>query len=146
MPGLVRPAQPRKWSAQPHFIAIGSSEAAGYLENEEASNQREVGFIGVIGFSQGVVRRGLKCIFYAVRIACAYGGAMKRGYRGKARKRAVKLTLNEDLLHQAKSMTDNLSGIVESLLWEFVALETTVAVWNDFDARIGSFADEYSSL
>jgi antitoxin CcdA len=83
---------------------------------------------------------------------------MKRGYRGKARKRAVKLTLNEDLLLQAKRMTDNLSGVVESFLWEFVArkqkrrmakakaLETGVVAWNNFNAKIGSFADEYSSL
>jgi antitoxin CcdA len=75
-----------------------------------------------------------------------------------ARKRAVNLTLNEDLVSQAKSMTDNLSAVVETLLAEFVnrerrerlqkskALEATVAVWNRFNSKSGSIADEYSSL
>jgi antitoxin CcdA len=45
---------------------------------------------------------------------------MKTGFNGAARKRPVNLTLNEDLVSQAKSMTDNLSGVVESLLSEFV--------------------------
>lgn len=83
---------------------------------------------------------------------------MKHGYRVEARKRPVNLTLNEDLVQQAKGMTNNLSGVVESLLSDFVAheqkhrlaearaIEATVAVWNDFSAKIGSFADEYSSL
>ncbi len=83
---------------------------------------------------------------------------MKHGYKVQGRKRPVNLTLSEDLVQQAKGMTDNLSGVVESLLSDFVAqeqrhrlakakaLETTIAVWNDFDAKIGSFADEYSSL
>jgi antitoxin CcdA len=83
---------------------------------------------------------------------------MKHGYNVEARKRPVNLTLNEELVQQAKGMTDNLSGVVETLLSDFVAqeqrhrlakskiLETTVAVWNDFNAKIGSFADEYSSL
>ena len=76
----------------------------------------------------------------------------------KARKRPVNLTLNEDLVTQAKSMTDNLSGVVESLLAEFVARESrerlaktqaaeaAVAVWNRFNSDSGSIADEYSSL
>jgi antitoxin CcdA len=34
---------------------------------------------------------------------------------------AVNLTLNEDLVTQAKSLTDNLSGVVESLLSGYVA-------------------------
>ena len=82
---------------------------------------------------------------------------MKNGYKAEARKRPVNLTLNEDLVQQAKGMTDNLSGVVESLLADFVAqehrrrlakaktLETTIAVWNDFNTKVGSFADEYSS-
>ena len=75
-----------------------------------------------------------------------------------ARKRAVNLTLNEDLVSQVKSMTDNLSAVVETLLAEFVnrerrerlqrskALEATVDVWNRFNSKSGSIADEYSSL
>ena len=74
------------------------------------------------------------------------------------RKRPVNLTLNENLVIEAKSMTDNLSAVVESLLSEYVArerrerlkkasvLEATVAAWNKFNADVGCIADEYSSL
>ncbi len=83
---------------------------------------------------------------------------MKTGYNAEARKRAVNLTLNEDLVIQAREMAGNLSGVVESLLAEYVeqegrrrlakgrALEATVAIWNDFDEHRGSFADQYSTL
>ncbi|MHB9119456.1 MAG: type II toxin-antitoxin system CcdA family antitoxin [Burkholderiales bacterium] len=55
-------------------------------------------------------------------------------------------------------MTDNLSAVVESLLANFVeherqqrfakakTVEATIATWNDFNAQLGSFADEYSTL
>jgi antitoxin CcdA len=55
-------------------------------------------------------------------------------------------------------MTDNLSGVVESLLWDFVerenrerlakskVVEETVAAWNQFNVQSGSIADEYSPL
>ena len=83
---------------------------------------------------------------------------MKADFDAGARKRPVNLTLNEDLVSQAKSMTDNLSGVVESLLAEFVnrerrerlqkskAVEGTIAMWNKFNSTSGSIADEYSSL
>lgn len=83
---------------------------------------------------------------------------MKTGYNQAARKRPVNLTLNEDLVLQARGITDNLSGVVESLLADFVeherqqrldkakALEATVAIWNDFNAKVGSFSDEHSTL
>jgi antitoxin CcdA len=83
---------------------------------------------------------------------------MKPGYNLEGRKRPVNLTLNEGLVKRAKGMTDNLSGVVESLLSDFVeqeqghrlaktkALEATSAVWNDFNAKVGSFSDGYSSL
>jgi antitoxin CcdA len=83
---------------------------------------------------------------------------MKANFNPAARKRPVNLTLNEDLVSQAKAMTDNLSGVVESLLSDFVAresrerlektkvVEATVAAWNRFNANSGSIADEYSSL
>jgi antitoxin CcdA len=83
---------------------------------------------------------------------------MKADFDTTARKRPVNLTLNEDLVSQAKSMTDNLSGVVESLLAEYVgrerrerlnksrAVEATIAVWNEFNSKSGSIADEYSSL
>ena len=75
-----------------------------------------------------------------------------------ARKRPVNLTLNEDLVNQAKSLTDNLSGVVETLLSGYVAkaraerlvkskaAESTVTMWNDFNAKLGSISDEYSTL
>lgn len=83
---------------------------------------------------------------------------MKATYDTAARKRPVNLTLNEDLVVQARDLTDNLSGVVESLLADYVAhehqqrlaktieLEAAVAMWNDFGARHGSFADEHSTL
>jgi len=83
---------------------------------------------------------------------------MKTTYNLDARKRPVNLTLNEDLVVQARGLTDNLSGVVESLLADYVeherrqrvakarTLEATIATWNDFNAKLGSFADEYSTL
>jgi antitoxin CcdA len=83
---------------------------------------------------------------------------MKSDYDVAARKRPVNLTLNEDLVNQAKGLTDNLSQVVESLLSGFLAtareerlakhkaVESTVELWNDFNAKSGSISDEYSSL
>jgi post-segregation antitoxin (ccd killing protein) len=83
---------------------------------------------------------------------------MKASYNVQARKRAVNLTLNEDLVEQARGITDNLSGVVETLLADYVqaerdrhmakaeALEATIATWNNFTDKHGSFADEYSTL
>lgn len=83
---------------------------------------------------------------------------MKFTYNMEARKRPVNLTLNEDLVVQARVLTDNLSGVVESLLADYVererqrriaearTIEATIAMWNDFNAKHGSFADEYSPL
>ncbi|MDD2775933.1 MAG: type II toxin-antitoxin system CcdA family antitoxin [Gallionella sp.] len=74
------------------------------------------------------------------------------------RKRAVNLTLNEDIVAQAKALTPNLSAIVEKLLSNYItqiqheqlsrqAQATLVAsMWNGFNERSGSFADEYSTL
>ena len=74
------------------------------------------------------------------------------------RKRPVNLTLNEELVSQAKGMTNNLSAVVESLLANYVAqhheerlarerlAEAAAAAWNAFNDRSGSFADEYSTL
>lgn len=83
---------------------------------------------------------------------------MKAAYNIEARKRPVNLTLNEDLVVQVRGLTDNLSGVVELLLADYVeherqqrlvkarTLEATIAMWNDFNAKRGSFADEYSPL
>ncbi len=83
---------------------------------------------------------------------------MSADYNTAARKRAVNLTLNEDLVIQTRRLTDNLSGVVESLLAGFLAqakqrraaeaasLKATVATWNAFAEKHGSFADEHSTL
>ena len=83
---------------------------------------------------------------------------MKRSPAKTARKRPVNLTLSEDLVAEVKDVTGNLSGVVESLLGDFVSKErerrsgvvedarATVALWNDFAERNGSFADEHSTL
>jgi antitoxin CcdA len=83
---------------------------------------------------------------------------MKFDYDASARKRPVNLTLNEDLVSQAKELTGNLSQVVESLLSGYLAaareqrvakqkaVESTVKLWNDFNKESGAFADEYSSL
>jgi antitoxin CcdA len=83
---------------------------------------------------------------------------MSLGYNVDARKRAVNLTLNEDLLAHVREVTDNLSSVVESLLAEYLArkrheraaqvkvVESTVAMWNQFAEENGSFADDHSTL
>ncbi|MDP1733056.1 MAG: type II toxin-antitoxin system CcdA family antitoxin [Sulfuritalea sp.] len=77
---------------------------------------------------------------------------------GESRKRPVNLTLSEDLVVQVRGLTNNLSGVVESLLADYVeherqqrmakarTLTATMSMWNAFNAKHGSFADEYSSL
>ena len=79
-------------------------------------------------------------------------------YDSAARRRPVNLTLNEDLIAQARQLTPNLSAVVESLLAEYVTEEKqrraaeadmvreTVAIWNRFTEEGASFADEHSTL
>ena len=86
------------------------------------------------------------------------GHPMTSPYDTRARKRPVNLTLNEDLVVKARGITNNLSGVVELLLADFVAkerrqrldeartLQASVATWNSFSSRFGSFADEHSTL
>lgn len=73
-------------------------------------------------------------------------------------KRPVNLTLNADLVTQAKAYTDNLSATMESLLTEFVAkhesaqrdrqrlADACADDWNAVHLTMGSFADEHSTL
>ena len=75
-----------------------------------------------------------------------------------ARKRAVNLTLNQELVVQAKTYTHNLSATVEELLSGYVvgqqqaranreqAAQACTTQWNALHQRIGSFADEHSTL
>lgn len=81
---------------------------------------------------------------------------MKITLEQHARKRPINLTLNEALVLQARALTDNLSGVVESLLKDFVehenqqhlaeakAIAQTIATWNDFGEKVDSFADQHS--
>jgi antitoxin CcdA len=74
------------------------------------------------------------------------------------RKRAVNLTLNVDLVAQAKVYTNNLSATMEALLTDYVArqqqarasrqqmADACAADWNAVHASVGSFADEHSTL
>ena len=83
---------------------------------------------------------------------------MKSTQNNPARKRPVNLTLNEDLVSQAKEMTTNLSGVVEQLLADYVMkqnnarqekahnADAAAQAWNTFNERSGSFADEHSTL
>jgi antitoxin CcdA len=79
-------------------------------------------------------------------------------HSNSVRKRAVNLTLNEDVVAQAKALTPNLSAVVERLLSGYVAqaqrdqlskqeqAKLLAGMWNGFNERSGSFADEYSTL
>jgi antitoxin CcdA len=74
------------------------------------------------------------------------------------KKRAVNLTLNVDLVTQAKAFTGNLSATMETLLADYVAqqqqarlsrqqaADACVEYWNEVLATEGSFADEHSTL
>jgi antitoxin CcdA len=78
--------------------------------------------------------------------------------KAKAVKRAVNLSLNQDLVAEARIITDNFSEAVESLLADFVArerarrvahaqaLKEAIVAWNTFAEQHGSFADEHSTL
>ena len=83
---------------------------------------------------------------------------MKAAYNVDAKKRAVNLTLNEDLLAHVREVAPNLSSVVESLLADYLMrerqrraaqakiVESTVALWNKFADDQGSFADDHSTL
>jgi PleD family two-component response regulator len=74
------------------------------------------------------------------------------------RKRPVNLTLNESLVAQAKTFTNNLSATMEQLLVAYVAdqqqglknrrqmADACAADWNAVHASVGSYADEHSTL
>lgn len=83
---------------------------------------------------------------------------MRSAYNLKAPKRPVNLSLNEDLITQARDVTNNLSEVVELLLANFVAkgrakrdahakaLKEAVLTWNTFSEKHGLFTDEHSTL
>jgi antitoxin CcdA len=83
---------------------------------------------------------------------------MVSAYDANSRKRAVNLTLNEDLVARARLVTDNLSSLVESLLADFLTRQqakklakaelarSTAERWNRFNTTTGSISDAYSTL
>jgi antitoxin CcdA len=80
------------------------------------------------------------------------------GHARRPLKRPVNLTLNEDLVREAKGLTANLSDTVETLLAAFVEAErrkraeaeaqvmALVTASNRFIAAHGAFGDEFSTL
>ena len=84
---------------------------------------------------------------------------MSTSQTAPTRKRPVNLTLNDDLVQQAKVLSGNLSATVEELLTEYVARErnarqerrqdaaASCREWNAvLDAMGGSSADDHSTL
>jgi antitoxin CcdA len=83
---------------------------------------------------------------------------MESTFDSGSRKRPVNLTLNADLVDRVREITDNLSGVVEKLLADYLeqqrlarlsrhrVSEATSAAWNTFNSEHGSIADEFSSL
>lgn len=90
--------------------------------------------------------------------SCAYHAHVEISYDTDARKRAVNLTLNADLVDRVRATTDNLSGVVEKLLAAYLEqqrlarlnqqriADETCAIWNAFHDKHGSLADEFSPL
>jgi antitoxin CcdA len=80
------------------------------------------------------------------------------GYDRTGPKRAVNMSLNEDLVKQVREMTSNLSETVEALLAAYVAdaetkdsrrqrqIEDHIAADAAFVAKHGSIADEFNTL
>ncbi|HTH79691.1 MAG TPA: type II toxin-antitoxin system CcdA family antitoxin [Ramlibacter sp.] len=83
---------------------------------------------------------------------------MRNPPAGQERRRAVNLTLSEDVVAQARNFTPNLSATVEELLAEYVAdqkqsgerraqmAQACAADWNAVHEAVGSFADDHVNL
>ena len=81
-----------------------------------------------------------------------------KSFDTSARKRPVNLSLNEDLVAQARQLTDNLSAEVENLLADFVvrqraerdehreSLQRAARQWGEFTRKHGSLSDEFPSF
>lgn len=95
---------------------------------------------------------------HIMRIGNPEGSSVMRSPASTARKRPVNLTLSVDLVEEVKGVTGNLSGVVESLLADFLSRErerrsgiveqarATATLWNSFAERNGSFVDDHSTL
>ncbi len=79
-------------------------------------------------------------------------------YDRTAPKRAINVSLNDDLVRQARTYTRNLSGTIEDLLGEFLAgeqerrraedaaVDRIIDGLNAFHRRHGLLSDEFSTL
>ncbi len=79
-------------------------------------------------------------------------------YDRTAAKRAINVSLNADLVRQARLYTRNLSGTLEDLLGDFVAserarrreedtaIDQVIGALNAFHAERGLLSDEFSAL
>ena len=78
-------------------------------------------------------------------------------YVARGPKKPVNMTLSEDLVHEARKLTGNLSETVEQLLADFVAttratdekerrIDATIAMLNDLYDRHGGLGEEFSPL
>jgi antitoxin CcdA len=98
---------------------------------------------------------------HSMRIMCALTRTTELTmdtHPASTRKRPVNLTLNEALVIQARTYTDNLSATMESLLADYVrsqqearrdrqiAVDACVADWNALLGSTGSFADDHTTL
>ena len=91
-----------------------------------------------------------------IHMASTSGAAMS--YDRTASKRAINVSLNDDLVRQAKLYTRNLSGTLEDLLDDFVtrerarrrdedaALDRVIGALNAFHSEHGLLSDEFPSL
>ena len=83
---------------------------------------------------------------------------LSQGSAALSRKRPVNLTLSENLIADLKGCTSNLSATAEVLLTAFVVEQKqaralreeqaalAVQGWNNLHDKVGSFADEHSTL
>lgn len=81
--------------------------------------------------------------------------AMSANYDRNAPRRAINLSLNEDLLSRARQITKNLSATVEELLASYVQqeqarqraaneeLDQVISALNAFNERHGFLSDEF---
>jgi len=79
-------------------------------------------------------------------------------HAGRGLKKAVNMTLSEDLVREARGLTPNLSETVERLLADYVAAErtkraererridATIDMINAHYEEFGLFGEEYSTL
>jgi antitoxin CcdA len=76
---------------------------------------------------------------------------MAADYDANVNRRPAELFLDENLVAKARHFTNDLPELIERLLSAFVKereaeLDRAIEGWNEFEAKHGSFADEYIDL